>query len=216
MTGVFILAVLILGGVELVTAQIPSVCANNDDLQNGTCCPDNCGGSTRGVCVDVSKICKTNYTSVPRPPNDERFNWPSKIFTHVCRCKDNYGGFNCSECKFGYGGQDCNTKRAERVRTSITENNFNWEEYRYNLSRAKTEIQSRYKVFTGGDPKNETSYKEVSLYNLFAWMHHYVAWSLKENYTMDESGNVLHFIDINEIIIIRSASNQKSFFFCFI
>ena len=194
MTGVFILAVLILGGVELVAAQIPSVCANNADLTNGTCCPDNCGGSTRGVCVDVSKICKTNYTSVPLPPNDERFNWPSKIFTHVCRCKGNYDGFNCSECKFGYEGQDCNTKQAERVRTSITENNFNWTKYHEQLSKAKTATQNRYKVYTGNgtDFKNETSYKEVSLYNLFAWMHHYVAWSIEENYTMYQSGNVLY------------------------
>ena len=194
MTGVFILAVLILGGVELVTAQIPSVCANNANLQNGRCCPDNCGGSTRGVCVNVSTICKTDYDSVPLPPNDERFNWPSRIFTQVCRCNGNYDGFNCSECKFGYEGQDCNTKQAERVRTSITENNFNWEEYRYNLSRAKTEIQSRYKVYTGGNLTNATSYKEVSLYNLFAWMHHYAAWSFKEKYEMDESGNVLHLL----------------------
>ena len=191
MTGVFILAVLILGGAKLVTAQIPSVCANNADLQNGTCCPNNCGGSARGECVDVSTMCKTNYVhNSQQPLNDERFNWPSRIFTRVCRCNGNYGGFNCSECKFGYEGQDCNTKQAERVRTSITADNFNWEEYRNNLSRAKTEIQSRYKVFTGGDPKNETSYKEVTLYNLFAWMHHYVAWSLEEDYTMDESGNV--------------------------
>ena len=176
-----------------MTAQIPSVCANNADLQSGRCCPNNCGGNARGECVDVSTMCKTNYVhNSQQPLNDERFNWPSRIFTQVCRCKGNYGGYDCSECKFGYGGQDCNTKQAERVRTSITADNFNWEDYRGQLRRAKTFIQTRYKVyignFSGEDFKNETRYKQVSLYNLFAWMHHYVAWSHNKKYPKDGSG----------------------------
>ena len=70
MSGVLILAVLILGGIELVSAQIPSVCANNADLQSGRCCPNNCGAaSNRGGCVHVSTMCKTDYNSVPLPPN---------------------------------------------------------------------------------------------------------------------------------------------------
>ena len=82
MPGVLILAVLILGaGVELVAAQIPLVCANNADLQSGRCCPDNCGGSARGECEDVSTMCKTDYSSMGLPAhftNDGRFNWPSQ------------------------------------------------------------------------------------------------------------------------------------------
>ena len=193
---VLLLAVLILGGIELVTAQIPSVCANNDDLTNGTCCPNNCGGSTRGECVDVSTICKTDYVynsdEQQQPPNDERFNWPSRIFTQVCQCKGNYGGYDCSECKFGYGGDDCSEKLEKRKRTSITADDFNWEEYHNQLKRAKDETQSRYKVFTGGpgEHKMEASYKEVSLYNLFAWMHHYATYTINEKYEMDDSGNL--------------------------
>ena len=193
MPGVFILAVLILGGVELVAAQIPSVCANNANLTSGRCCPDNCGGSARGVCVDVSTICKTDYSSMGLPANftnDGRFNWPSQIFTRVCRCNDNYDGFNCSECKFGYKGDNCNTK-IERVRNSITAENFDWENYHKQLNRSKTEIQSRYKVYIGGNITDESNYKEVSLYNLFAWMHHYVAWSALEDYNPDKSGKSL-------------------------
>ena len=118
---------------------------------------------------------------------DGRFNWPSQIFTEVCKCKDNYGGFNCSECKFGYKGDDCSTKTV-RVRRSITDADFNWTNYREQLNRSKTEIQKRYKVYIGGNVTNETNYKEVTLYNLFAWMHHYVAWTAEEKYNPSESG----------------------------
>ena len=183
-----ILAVLLLGGVGLVAAQIPTVCANNADLQSGRCCPNNCGGSDRGTCTQVSMMCKTNYNGVPLPPSDERFNWPSQIFTQVCQCKGNYGGYNCSECKFGYEGQNCSTKTVQ-VRKSITAADFDWTEYRTQLNRAKTAPYTRYKVYAGkGSVQDEMSYKPVTLYNLFAWMHHYVAWTVQENYTMDGSG----------------------------
>ena len=193
MTGcsVLILAVLLLGGVGLVAAQIPTACANNFDLQNRRCCPDNCGGSARGICTQVSTMCKIDYSSTGLRKNftmDGRFNWPSQIFTEVCKCKDNYGGFNCSECKFGYKGDDCSTKTV-RVRRSITDADFNWTNYREQLNRSKTEIQKRYKVYTGGILTNESNYKEVTLYNLFAWIHHYVSWSAMEKYQPDESGN---------------------------
>ena len=132
MTGysvLLILAVLLLGGVGLVAAQIPTVCANNADLQSGRCCPNNCGGSARGTCTQVSSVCKTNYDSSGLPEkftSDGRFNWPSQIFTQVCQCKGNYDGFNCSDCKFGYGPKgDCSTK-TERVRKAITSADFNW------------------------------------------------------------------------------------------
>ena len=198
---VLLLAVLILGGIELVAAQIPSVCANNDDLQNGTCCPDNCGGSTRGECVNVSTMCKTDYvynSQQQQPPNDERFNWPSRIFTQVCQCKGNYGGYDCSECKFGYGGDDCSEK-VKNKRTSITADNFNWEEYHNHLRRAKEAIQSRYEVYTGGNLTNATSYKEVSLYNLFVWMHHYATYTaLETKYpTKDSSGNLKIIVPVH-------------------
>lgn len=190
MTGVLILAVLILGGVELVSAQIPSVCANNANLASGVCCPNNCGGSERGDCVLVSTMCNIGYDGSVLQENftkDGRFNWPSQIFTQVCQCKGNYGGYDCLDCKFGYGPRDqCREKQQERK--SITAKDFDWAEYRNQLNRSKTEIQTRYKVFTGGNPKNESNYKSVTLYDLFAWMHHYVSWTAKGGYKMHESG----------------------------
>ena len=189
--GVFILAVLILGGVELVTAQIPSVCANNADLQNGRCCPDNCGGSARGVCVDVSTICKTDYSSMGLPAsytNDGRFNWPSQVFSHICQCKGNYGGYDCSECKFGYKGQNCTTNTM-RFRKSITAADFNWTEYHSQLNRAKQQNQTRYKVYTGGNITDESNYKEVSVYHLFVWLHHHATRTVADSYNASQSGN---------------------------
>ena len=190
-----ILAVLILGGVGLVAAQIPTVCANNATLQSGRCCPNNCGGSARGTCTQVSTMCKTNYDSSGLPENftsDGRFNWPSQIFTQVCQCKDNYDGFNCSDCKFGYGPRgDCSTKN-ERVRKAITSADFNWTKYHEQLNRSKTEIQTRYKVYTGGSLTDESNYKNVTLYNLFAWMHHYITRTQRDN--TDGLGNNAHHV----------------------
>ena len=189
-----ILAVLTLGGVGLVAAQIPTVCANNDDLQSGRCCPNNCSESDdRGTCTQVSKMCKTDYDSSGLPENftsDGRFNWPSQIFTQVCNCSDNYGGYDCSECKFGYEGDDC-TETKQVTRTSITADDFEWTKYRNQLNRAKTAPYTRYKVYTGGNVKDEMSYKPVTLYNLFAWMHHYVARTAQDTYKdIDDSGKL--------------------------
>ena len=174
-----------------MAAQIPMVCANNADLQSGICCPNNCGGSARGTCTQVSTMCKTDYSSMGLPAsfiNDGRFNWPSQIFTQVCQCKGNYGGYDCSECKFGYQGQDCSTKTA-RVRKSITAADFNWTEYHSQLNRAKTQNQTRYKVYTGGNITDESNYKEVTVYNLFVWMHHHVTRTTLSSYNMSQSGN---------------------------
>ena len=190
MSGVLILAVLILGGIELVSAQIPSVCANNADLQSGRCCPNNCGGSARGECVDVSIMCKTDYETVGVPKNDERLNWPSNIFNFTCKCNGNYGGYDCLECKFGYEGSDCSEKQ-KRKRGSITSDSFIWEDYHNQLMIAKDRNQTRYKVFTGGDHKDEMNYQNVSLYNLFVWMHHYATYTLEDEYPKDGSGNFL-------------------------
>ena len=145
--------------------------------------------------VDVSTICKTDYSSMGLPAsftNDGRFNWPSQVFSQICQCKGNYGGYDCSECKFGYKGQNCTTKTM-RVRKSITAADFNWTEYHSQLNRAKRQNQTRYKVYTGGNITDESSYKEVTMYHLFVWLHHHATrtalMNLSNSYNASQSGN---------------------------
>ena len=208
-------AAIILGGVSVVQvgALIPAVCANNASLQARECCPTTpsgvCGGS-RGSCVSVSTLCKTDYSSPmlssSEDPNmyftdDGRFNWPSQIFERVCQCHGNYGGYDCRECKFGYEGNECNTKLPNRVRTSIADLS-DWSTYRKQLSKAKHEPYSeRYKVYIGGNLTDEASYVNVSLYDTFTWIHHYVSRTQVSNYSIDESGKDMIDIITNVIIM---------------
>ena len=197
---IFIAAV-ILGGVSVVQvgAQIPAVCANNANLKARECCPNTpsgvCGGN-RGSCVNVNTLCKTDYDSSMLPNSvtyyttDGRFNWPSQIFERVCQCHGNYGGYDCLDCKFGYGESDCNTKLPNRVRQSIAILP-NWSAYREQLRKAKHEPYSRYKVYIGGDLLEEASYVNVSLYDTFAWTHHYVSRTQVSSYPKDESGKIM-------------------------
>ena len=79
---------------------IPMECANSAAVEAKRCCPEYngmvCGGLMRGICQDVSMKCNTSYneddligigkTYEVKKFTDNRFNWPKKLFTHVCQC----------------------------------------------------------------------------------------------------------------------------------
>ena len=214
---IFIVAIILVGvSVVQVGALIPAVCANNANLQARECCPTTpsgvCSGS-RGSCVNVSTLCKTDYDSsmlsfyndssmYQHYTDDGRFNWPSQIFDRVCQCHGNYGGHDCQECKFGYGGNDCNTKLPNRVRRSIATLS-DWSTYRDQLSKAKNGFYSRYKVYIGGDLHNESHYVNVSLYDTFAWVHHYVSRTQIMKYKKYQSGkDMISCIHPNHNILV--------------
>ena len=176
-----------------VGAQIPKPCEENYNPNNlGECCPElvvnkqsmgSCGSAAkRGKCVEVSQLCNTAYntSSVTDQHNacknidDERLNWPSQLFSHVCVCEEKYGDYDCGRCAYGY------TENSEfecisdpHPRRSITSlNDKEWEEYLALLSMAKNTISDRYVVITG---KGDNSTRPISTYNLFVWFHHYAA-----------------------------------------
>ena len=161
-------------GQQLVYAQIPKVCLPT--LQNQTCCPNDCGGPTRGSCRDVSQLCYTGYNNTD---DDSRVNWPTHFFNKVCICEGNYAGYDCSECKFGYVGADCSTKLT-RERRSINDPNFNWNDYNNKINQSKY-MPSRY-VIVNSMNGNDVSYSNVSVYDLFVWMHHFIAKDNDDSY----------------------------------
>ena len=170
----------------LVQAQIPRVCATT----GRTCCPvpevtgatTECGSNLgRGVCRSVSSKCNTEYTNDDY--DDPRRNWPSYFFDKICQCNGNYAGYDCSECKFGYEGNDCNTKSTLRERRNIMDmTDSEWEDYNNKIITAKNAEESRYVILVDDKPVN------ISLYNMFVWMHHYVAKNNNDNYNITESG----------------------------
>ena len=166
---------------DIACAQIPRVCSEPSFLESKTCCPDECGGKSKGECVDVSTICNTGYPST----DDSRVNWPIHFFRKVCKCKGNYAGFNCSECKFGYDeGNNCKSKKTIRERLSINADGFNWKDYNDKIKESKS-IPSRYVVVTDDEVHN------ISVYDMFVWMHHFVAKTNNDKYSRDSSG-MLH------------------------
>lgn len=168
---------------------IPIDCANPTAVQNKICCPSHngmeCGGEKYGTCENVSDTCHTyGEESLPMgtPENfrDNRFDWPTKLFTFVCKCKSNYGGVACSECKFGYEKQSDGTcvKSSINNRTSINSPSFDWPQYKTRLLAAKNTNSTRYKILIGDH------FHPITIYNLFIWIHHYTS---KDNINFAES-----------------------------
>ena len=107
MTGVLILAVLTLGGVGLVAAQIPTVCANNAVFQSGICCiffSTNHVNTQIYFCDQKKAIatCSTRLTV-------EKLSWRCKnklVFDHrFCGLPFSRLWYACSEKIFGYSLQ---------------------------------------------------------------------------------------------------------------
>ena len=180
----------------LVQAQIPKVCSSKGNLTNRTCCPVPSGASTpcgrdlgRGQCRFVSSYCYTQYPN----NSDPRLNWPSYFFNRTCQCNGNYAGYDCSECKFGYEGNNCNTKSSPlRQRKNIAKiNESEWEEYNRKLNRSKHANESRYVILLFNEADGNAFNAEavdISIYDMFTWMHHYVAKNNDDNYTITGSG----------------------------
>jgi len=163
-------------------AQIPIPCATFDALTERKCCltptsagendPGPCGVNVgRGSCQKVS-IANSTFT------DDVRINWPIGYFNRTCVCSERFGGYDCGECSFAYIGSDC-SRKVLRNRVSITTlTDGEWKEYRNALRTART-TPSRYMVvtttLTGNVQDLIDSMVKPTIYELFVWMHHYMA-----------------------------------------
>ncbi len=130
---VLLFAVLLLLPCSLF-AQFPAICNTPDSLRTKTCCPNNCGGPTRGNCQNITARVAAQWEladsevneilqNTPNEPQkgtaDARYLWPTVVFEHVCVCSGNYGGVDCRECNFGWTGSDCSTRKTPVIRKSF-------------------------------------------------------------------------------------------------
>ena len=180
--------------VLMVNAQIPRLCVNEASITSRECCPiptipgseDTlpCGENHgRGECVDISSMC--NQFSPQYNENHVRDNWPH-YFTRGCKCNGNFAGYDCGECKFGWKGDDCMEKESES-RLSVAgllddteDSERKWNDYKNTLYEAKNTTSTRYVVLTEdvvpGDASTViNSARNITVYDLFVWYHHYVA-----------------------------------------
>ncbi|XP_061817639.1 tyrosinase-like [Nerophis lumbriciformis] len=166
--------------------QFPRPCATRRALLAKECCPpwdgdgSACGASTgRGFCQDVAVSDAPDGPRFPFSGVDDREKWPSVFFNRTCRCTGDFMGFDCRDCKFGYFGQNC-----EQRRESLRRNIFHLsrrERLRLvsYLNLAKTTVSSDYVVPTGTyqemDSGSNPMFANVSVYDVFVWMHYYVS-----------------------------------------
>uniref|UniRef100_A0A7N8XMW7 Tyrosinase n=1 Tax=Mastacembelus armatus TaxID=205130 RepID=A0A7N8XMW7_9TELE len=182
--------------------QFPRLCATREALLTKECCPpwegdgSPCGTSSgRGFCQDVEVPDQPDGPQYPFSGLDDREKWPLVFYNRTCQCAGNFMGFNCGDCKFGFFGQNCNERR-ESVRRNI-----------FHLSRAerirlvsylnlaKQTVSRDYVVVTGTYREMENGsnplFADVSVYDVFVWMHYYVS----RNALLGGPGNVWTNVD---------------------
>ena len=155
---------------QIVNSQIPRVCADAESLQSMKCCPDECGGTERGMCVTLSS------EGVPdRVSDDVRSNWPH-YYNQTCRCNGNYAGYDCSRCKFGYFGEDCSNKRVFPRRNILSLSDSEFDEY-ITILKMTTTTDSGYVAIMNESVPGSTNINraDLTLYEMFVWVHQFAA-----------------------------------------
>nr|XP_043897954.1 tyrosinase-like [Solea senegalensis] len=166
--------------------QFPRLCVTQEALRTKECCPawegddSPCGvNSGRGQCEDVEVPEQPDGPQYPFSGLDDREKWPLVFYNRTCQCAGNFMGFNCADCTFGYFGADCSERR-ESLRRNI-----------FHLSRserirlvsylnlAKQTVSQDYVVATATYAQMENGsnpiFADVSVYDVFVWMHYYVS-----------------------------------------
>ncbi|CAI8029359.1 Tyrosinase [Geodia barretti] len=174
--------------VAVVNAIIPLPCANVEDLRARECCPTPdylgqnagpCGSKlpeSRGSCKAI-EIPESEYNSSEK---DVRKKWPIQYFKFTCVCNETFGGVDCGECSYAYNDNttECTTKTLF-PRLPVSEMSSNdWRVY-HNALRSIKGSPARYMVATSpfsDDPQVvNDSLVQPTTYDLFVWLHHFVA-----------------------------------------
>ena len=99
--------------------QFPRACINRSSLKNRECCPvpqgftAPCGSDgNRGKCHEFTvrrwNVTYSHFKEFQK--EDDRSLWPNPLYTRVCKCNANFGGYDCGDCEFGYHGTNCDQK----------------------------------------------------------------------------------------------------------
>ena len=173
--------------------QFPATCNNPESLQTKTCCPNNCGGPTRGSCENITaqvaaqwELADPVITNIlKRAPDlpqkgtaDARYLWPTVVFERICVCKGHFWGSDCTECNFGWTGDDCNTRKTPVVRKSFAR--ITTEEKQV-LIKAILDLKKEtgYWSVVAEEPANyslgSVVLQNVSTYDCFVYVHRYSA-----------------------------------------
>ena len=172
--------------------QFPAACNDPVSLQTKTCCPNNCGGLTRGRCENITakvaaqwELADPVITNIlkhtpDRPQKDKadaRYLWPTVVFEKVCVCKDHFWGGDCTQCNFGWTGNDCNTKKTPVVRKSFPSLTTEEKQSLINAIMDLKKETDYWSVVIVEEPENYTSgrvaLQNVSAYDFLVYLHFY-------------------------------------------
>ncbi|XP_076820370.1 tyrosinase-like [Clavelina lepadiformis] len=191
----FLICFLCLTLVGWVDAQFPRACTSSQSLQLRECCPagidgSKCGESQgRGICEKI-KQADTNLSlnETMLLLLDERASWPTAFYDRACLCWGNYDGVDCSKCKAGYQGESCNKRTALRTRRNFTSLSVeDVKKFVSILDQSKRINSENYVILTTSYDqilqKQTPVFKNVTIHNLFVWMHSYVS---RNNFMFEE------------------------------
>ena len=172
--------------------QFPAACNDPESLQTKTCCPNNCGGLTRGHCENITAqvvaqweladpVITTILKHTPEQPQkgkgDARYLWPTVVFEKVCVCEGHFWGGDCTQCNFGWTGNDCNTRKTPVVRKSFPRLTTEEKQALINAIGDLKKETDYWSVVIVEEPKNYTSgtvtLQNISAYDFLVYLHYY-------------------------------------------
>lgn len=163
---------IIQAGIQISTAQFPTVCMKPAPLEARECCPlydgSKCGSDDgRGECGSIA---------LPEDKTSVRDAWPY-YFDRVCICNYNFSGYDCGRCKYGHYGLTCDNLSVEKRRPISDYTPQEWQQYLTILNSTKKH-HIEYLVLLEQPQTPFTGLKlsdVLTLYELFVWQHHYPA-----------------------------------------
>ena len=173
-------------------AQFPAICNTPENIRDKTCCPNNCGGTGKGECLNMTAETAQQWEQADqsvvgiiyaapilsgRKTVDSRYRWPAFVFERVCSCEGNYWGADCSECKFGWTGENCDITKELVIRKSF--DSLTPDE-KLIVSNGFRDLKSEtgYWSVVVEEPSNYSGtvkLENITTYDMFTYMHNFVA-----------------------------------------
>lgn len=167
------------------SAFVPHPCVRNVTLRTpSVCCPippgrrEPCGGAGWGVCKKI-KVTADHFRAPPLSRADDRLDWPSRLFSHSCRCSPSRSGFACHLCAPGWAGTTCN-RRLVRLRRNVL---FYSDAEKHDLQRVlllgrrvasdAAVLEERFN--NRSDPLRRPVFRNVSMHEALVFIHRYAS-----------------------------------------
>jgi len=110
----------------------------------------------------------------------------------VCQCNGNYAGYDCTRCKFGYYGDNCSQFQVLPRRPIASYSDEEWVKF-IKILQSLRSLDSGYTVILEETFPGDSSVlrSNITIYNLYVWVHHYAAKDLNPRGKIQGYGSIL-------------------------